>query len=335
VRTVWPMLIQTFHCCTALGNCFFRYSTSSIHGIGSYPTVTGSISCAIAPYNQKILLSESPRFVTLDNIAHQLAADDIAAFELVDMDIVETAQASGGIHQPRTIADIRLVYIPVDDDTGAFPDACHEHFQLQPRTVLRLVQNNEGVFEGLAPHIGQRFEHDTLVLQGAIHDTASQHIVEIGAKGAEPGFQLFLHLARQESQALAGFNRGTAKNDAIDLPALEGLNRHGRCTKSLAGARWAKPEGKLVGIDGGHIVALGAVACLDVRVIRVAWEVFVGGKGGEGVDVDNNTIVIDNLIVRPSSCLFPVRPASAARVFRHAEILSSLDAEKTEMSDLC
>jgi hypothetical protein len=46
-----------------------------------------------------------------------------------------------------------------------------------------------------------------------------------------------------------------------------------------------------------------------------------GGVGGEGVDIDNDTVVVDEFVVRPSACLFAGHFASAARLSRHAESL--------------
>ena len=90
-------------------------------------------------------------------------------------------QACGRIHQPRSVADIGLMGVAVDDHARAFADTCQEHLQLQAGTVLRLIQDHEGILEGLAAHIGQRFKHDAFVLDGALHHTASQEVRQVVA----------------------------------------------------------------------------------------------------------------------------------------------------------
>ena len=83
-----------------------------------------------------------------------------------------------------------------------------EHLHLLPGGVLSLVQNDEGVVQGAAPHVGQGGHLDAAPLQVFVIGLRPQHVEEGVVQGPQIGVHLALQIAGQEAQPLPCLHPG-------------------------------------------------------------------------------------------------------------------------------
>ena len=96
----------------------------------------------------------------------------------------------------------------------------------------------------------------------------AHHVVERVVERAEIGIDLFLHVAGQEAEALAGLDRGTREDDAVDVAALEQRRGMGHREIGLAGTGRADAEDQLGAIHRAHVRVLRRRTGDDRRLAR-------------------------------------------------------------------
>src|SRR6185503_9033085 len=168
------------------------------------------------------------------------------------------------LDQPAFLAarEIDLRDVAVDHRLGAEADARKEHLHLLGRGVLRLVEDDEGVVEGTAAHVGERRELDRAALEQLAGLLEAHQVVERVVQRPQVRVDLLREVAGQEAQALAGFHRGAYQHDALDLVALERVDRACHGEIGLAGARRPDAEGAVVRedvLDVLHLMRRAAV----------------------------------------------------------------------------
>ena len=96
--------------------------------------------------------------------------------------------------------------------------------------------------ERAAAHEGERRDLDLAGLQRALDDARVHQVVERVVDRAQIGIDLLAHVAGQEAEPLAGFDRRPRQDDAVDFLALEQLHGMRDREPGLAGAGRAGAE---------------------------------------------------------------------------------------------
>ena len=125
------------------------------------------------------------------------------------------------------------------------------------RGVLGFVENDEGIGQRAAAHESQRGDFDDAGFKVLFHLVGREHIVERIIERAQIGIDFLAHVAGQEAQALASFDRGARKNDAFDDAAFEALGGVGDGEICFAGARGADAEDEIGLVESADVGALG------------------------------------------------------------------------------
>ena len=162
--------------------------------------------------------------------------------------------------------EIDLGDVAGDDDLGAETEPGEEHLHLLGARVLRLVEDDERVVQGAAPHEGQRRDLDRAALEVGVDPLRVEHVVEGVEEGSQVGVDLRLDVAGKEAESLAGLDRGPGQDHAADVAAREGGGGHRHGQEGLAGAGGPDPEGDRVPADRVDVLLLVDRLRRDPRV---------------------------------------------------------------------
>ena len=204
--------------------------------------------------------------VGLDDAGHQRVTHHVAGLEAVEGDALDVLQHALGLHQTALAGrgQVDLGDVAGDDRLGAEADAGEEHLHLLGRGVLGLVQDDEGVGQRAAAHVGQRSDLDLLALDELADALGAHQLVEGVEERAQIGVDLLGEVTRQEAQALAGFHGGAGEDDALDLVTVQGIDGAGHRQEGLAGTGRADAEGEVVPEDVLQVLALVGGAPLQL-----------------------------------------------------------------------
>ena len=151
---------------------------------------------------------------------------------------------------------VDLGHIAGHNDLGTHAHAGQEHFHLLRRGVLCLVQNDEGVVQRTAAHIGQRGHLNDLFFHQTLICFSTQHIKQTVIQRAQIRVHLLLQITGQKTQFLPCFYRRAGQHDAGHLLGLEGLYGHSYGEVGLTGARRADTKGDGIVPDGIQVFLL-------------------------------------------------------------------------------
>ena len=131
--------------------------------------------------------------VGLDDPLNDDMADHVGPAEPADGDVLHPIEHPHGLPETAHLVggQVDLGDVSGNDDFGPKAHPGEEHFHLLPGGVLSLVQDDEGVVQGAAPHIGQRGHLDVPPLQVLVIGLRPQHVEE----GVVEGTQIGVHLA--------------------------------------------------------------------------------------------------------------------------------------------
>ena len=121
---------------------------------------------------------------------------------------------------------------------------------------LRLVQNHEGIVQRAPAHERQRSDFNVAPFDQAVGPLHIQHVEERIIERPQIRIDLRIHIAGQESQLLARFNRRAGEDDPAHLLRDEERNGLSHREVGLPGARRSDPEDDVVGIDGVQVAPL-------------------------------------------------------------------------------
>jgi hypothetical protein len=161
------------------------------------------------------------------------------------------------------LGQIDLRHVAGDDRLGTDADAGEEHLHLFRRGVLRFVENDEGVVQRAAAHVGQRGDLDGL-RSSIFHTVETHQVVQRVVQRAQIGIDLLRQIAGQEAEALAGLDRRAGEHDALHQFAFEGVDRAGYGEIGLAGAGRTNAEGDVVFLDVLKVFDLSRRAAVQV-----------------------------------------------------------------------
>ncbi len=152
---------------------------------------------------------------------------------------------------------VDLARVAGDDHAAVLAEPGEKHLHLHRGRVLRLVENDHCVGQRATAHEGERRDLDLVRLQGALDDAGVHEIGQRIVDRAQIGIDLLAQVAGQETEPLAGLDRGSRQDDAIDLLALEQGDGVGDREPGLAGAGRADAEHHRM-----------AAQCADVSVLH-------------------------------------------------------------------
>ena len=119
---------------------------------------------------------------------------------------------------------------------GSEAKAGQEHLHLFRRCILRLVQDNVGIVQGAAAHIGKRRDLDQSLFHICLEFLRAHDLIEGIVERAQIGVDLALQIAGQKAQFLTGFNSGTRQDDPLHFTVHKSRDRHGHGQEGLAGS---------------------------------------------------------------------------------------------------
>ena len=211
-------------------------------------------------------------------------ADDVPAAQAADGEALHVLQDFERFEQTRALVprqvDLRAV---AGDDAFRFvaqPRLEHEH--LLGRRVLGFVEDDKRLVEGASPHVGQRGDLDDAAVHELLDLVGLEHVIERVVKRAQIGQDFLLERAGQETEGLAGLDRGAGQDDAADLLLLQRGHGHGHGEVGLACAGRPDAEDDVVLADGADIVALSGRFRDDRRLARRADDALGGEFGDAG-----------------------------------------------------
>src|SRR5690606_30124815 len=140
--------------------------------------------------------------------------DDVAAVELDELDALDMAEDVDGLDEAavRALREVGLGDVSGDDAAGAGTEAGEEHLHLGRGGVLGLVEDDEGVRERPAAHVGEGYDLDGVLVEVGRELVAGDHVLEGVVERAEVGIDLLAEVAGEEAEALAGLDGGAAED---------------------------------------------------------------------------------------------------------------------------
>ncbi|KAG1232001.1 hypothetical protein G6F68_019156 [Rhizopus microsporus] len=101
---------------------------------------------------------------------------------------------------------VHLRRVAGDHGLAAEADPRQEHLHLFRRGVLGFIQDNEGMVQRAAAHVGQRGDLDRLLFEQALHLLDAHQSVERVIQRAQIRGDFLGQVAGQESQPFASFD---------------------------------------------------------------------------------------------------------------------------------
>src|SRR6266511_3969491 len=210
-------------------------------------TSTSTSDCSSAP--KTVLMAcegtggrSSPAlaaFVGVDDVLHDLVADDVARAELDEREAREALEDVADHEEPgaaATLDQVDLGDVARDDDPRTEPEPGQEHLHLLGRGVLCLVEDDERVVERPAPHERERRDLDDATVHEPGDDLGLEHVVQRVVERPKIRVDLGKDVAGQEPESLPRLDGRTREDDAVDLLRLERLHRERDGEIALAGA---------------------------------------------------------------------------------------------------
>ena len=164
--------------------------------------------------------------------------------EIIERHALDALQDTLGILQAagRAARQVDLGAIPGDHHAAALAQPGQEHFHLHGGGILRLVQHHKRIRQGAPAHERQRRDFDPLVFHQLLHLLLRQKIIQRVVKWLHIGVDLVFHIAGQEPQSLARFNRRARQDDLFDRAGNQHRNPNRHRQIGFAGAR--RPDAK-------------------------------------------------------------------------------------------
>ena len=142
------------------------------------------------------------------------------------------------------VGQIDLRDVAGDHHLGVEAEPREEHLHLLGGRVLRLIEDDEGIVQRAAAHVGEGSNLDGALLGQRRDLLGLEHVVEGIVQRPQIRMHLLDEIAREEAKTLTCLHGGTRQDDARDLALDESGHghRHGevgfaRCPRG----RWRSP----------------------------------------------------------------------------------------------
>src|SRR6266540_3581196 len=173
-----------------------------------------------------------------DAVAHHATAGQVDEGEPVDAGEDLAHHVHPGV---LTGGQVDLGDVAGDHGLGVQPEPCQEHLHLLRGGVLRLVEDDERVVQGPAPHVRQGRDLDRAAFGEAADLLGVDHL----GQGAG-----------EEAELLSRLDRRAGEDQAVHLLGQQGLHGDGHGQVGLAGAGGADAEDDRVGADRVDVLLL-------------------------------------------------------------------------------
>lgn len=171
-------------------------------------------------------------------------ADDVDRRHAHDADALDILEDLAGLAQARSDAarQIDLPEVARDDHARAEAQARQEHLHLLVRRVLRLIEDDEGVLERAAAHVGERRDLDDALGHELLVAVLAEDVLQGIVERAQVRIDLVLQVARQEAETLPRLDGRARQDDAAHFFVAQGSDSHDDGQVRLARARRADAE---------------------------------------------------------------------------------------------
>ena len=124
-----------------------------------------------------------------------------------------------GIHQAASglFRQVHLGHIARHYHFAAHAHAGQEHLHLFGGGVLGFIQDDKGIVQRAAAHIGQRGHLNGLLFYQLLEGFRPQQVKQAVIQRAQIGVHLILQIAGQKAQLLPRFHGGAGQNNAADV----------------------------------------------------------------------------------------------------------------------
>jgi hypothetical protein len=209
--------------------------------------------------------------VGVNDARHERMAHHVGGIEIGEGQAAHVLEDAPCLDQAGRLParQVHLRDVAGDHRAGTDADAGEEHFHLLGRCVLRLVQDDEGMIQGAAAHVGQRCDFDVLLLEQLGDLVEAHQVIQRVIEWTQVGVDLLRQVTGEKAEPFAGFHGRSRQHDAADLVALEGVDGAGHGKVGLAGAGRADAEGDVVFLDLAQVVDLVRRAAVQVALARL------------------------------------------------------------------
>ena len=114
---------------------------------------------------------------------------------------------------------------PVMTHPAVFAQPGQEHLHLRRRRILRFIEDDERICKCPPAHEGERGHFEFAAGDPPDDLLARQGVVQRVEQRPEIGIDFLLHVAGQEPESFAGFDRGPRQDNAVDLARVEHFDR--------------------------------------------------------------------------------------------------------------
>ena len=193
-------------------------------------------------------------------------ANDIAAAELRAGHAFDALQAIQGVYEAALVVfgQVNLGRVAGGHDFRTVAHAREEHLHLRNGRVLRLVENDEGIIQRPAPHVGQWNDLDQVLLAIAVDLFVVHHFVQGVHQRSQVRIDLCLQVARQEAEVFTGLDCGPHQHELADPLGTQGGHRRGHGQIGLAGSGRSVAKHDVVLGDSIEILGLTLRAGTDL-----------------------------------------------------------------------
>ena len=135
--------------------------------------------------------------------------------------------------QARIFGQIALRDIAVDHHGAVLAYPREEGFDLGRGGVLRLIEQDEGVFPAAAAHHLERHHLDIAPLECDFERGTTDSLLNRVDDRGRPGREFLLERSRKEAERTAAGHVGAGENDAVDAPLAEQIGSMGGGDQSI------------------------------------------------------------------------------------------------------
>ena len=175
-------------------------------------------------------------------------ADDVFFVEGNDFDSFDALEPFQSVAESRFLGrrQVYLGHIACDDHFAAHSKAGKEHFELERRSILGFIENDDGVGECASAHKSERRNLDCSFLHVFGQFRSGDHVLEGVIERLQIRVYFLLHVSRKETEFLSGFDGGSGENDTSYFFVFESPYGECDCRISLTGSGRSDGEEKIV-----------------------------------------------------------------------------------------
>ena len=200
-----------------------------------------------------------PGFIVgVDDAGHDWVTNDVGIGKLHKSDPGGAGQDAGGFGQARAagLTEVDLGGIAGDHAFAVLSQAGQEHEHLRGGRILGFIEDDEGMAERPAAHVGEWGDLDLTAFDHFFQFIWFDHVVEGVVQRAEVGKDFFIHVSWEETEGFARLHGWSGQDNAVDLFGFKSGDGGGHGEKCFAGAGGPDAKGDIVLLNGADVVEL-------------------------------------------------------------------------------